>query len=318
MTEPRTPPRRWLLRALLVPFFFLAAARLVAPDAALPLIWVSSATVWVFLPAWLLAALAARRRDPIAGALGLFVCLCHAGWVVPTMTAEAAVSASGTPVRVVTANVLYVNRTPQRLLEELLDADADVLVLEEVSPRWVALLEGPEALDAWPHRVLIPRDDAFGIAVLAPHEIQHSEVVDLGGVPMIDATLSVRGASFRVFGVHTLPPLDRDYARVWREQLRELRALVGAVDGPLIVAGDFNGTLHNGGLRALRESGLIDVHDALGEGLATTWPNGLFSAPPLALDHVMVSPHWVPLDAEVGRGEGSDHRPIITRLARRG
>ena len=79
--------------------------------------------------------------------------------------------------------------------------------------------------------------------------------------------------------------------------------------------GDFNATLHAGGMRALRDAGLVDAHDALGRGLATTWPNGVFSAPPLHLDHVFVSEHLVPLEVSEGRGEGSDHRPVIVDVA---
>ena len=87
------------------------------------------------------------------------------------------------------------------------------------------------------------------------------------------------------------------------------------MSGPLIVAGDFNATLHAGGIRALRDVGLLDAHEALGRGLATTWPNGMFSAPPLHLDHVFLSPHLVPVAVTEGHGAGSDHRPVIVDVA---
>jgi len=311
MTEPR---RRWILATLCVPFVALAAAKLVAPDAALPLIWASSGAVWAFLPAWLLLLVALARRDRLAAALSGAVVLCHVAWVAPTFVPEARADVAGPRVRVVAANVLYVNRTPDALLDELLATEADILVLEEVSPMWLARLESDRVRAAYPHRDLLARDDAFGIAVLARPPIDRSDLVDLGGVPMIDATVRVGGRPLRVFGVHTLPPYDAEYARVWRAQLAQLRARVAAVDEPLVVAGDFNGTLHNPGVAGLRDAGVRDVHDALGAGVVSTWPNGIFPAPPLALDHVFVSDHLTPLAVREGAGAGSDHRPLIVDL----
>ena len=314
MEEPHRR-RRWVLAACAVPFLVLAAVRFVAPDDVLPMIWVSSGTVWAFLPAWGLLALALLRKDRLAATLSGLVVLCHLAWIVPTLVPASGDPGDGANVRVVAANVLYVNQTPEILLEELLATDADVLVLEEVSPRWQALLETERVHAMWPHREMMVRPDAFGIAVLARHPIRDAALVDLMGVPMVDATVDIAGRDVRVLGVHTLPPVDSEYADVWRAQLAQLRMHVGGIDEPLIVAGDLNGTLHNGGVRALREAGVTDVHDALGRGLDTTWPNGVFSAPPLALDHVLVSRHFTPRDVRIGQGAGSDHRPIVADLA---
>jgi endonuclease/exonuclease/phosphatase (EEP) superfamily protein YafD len=87
------------------------------------------------------------------------------------------------------------------------------------------------------------------------------------------------------------------------------------VDGPLIVAGYLNATSHAAAFERLVDIGLRDVHDHLGRGLATTWPNGVFSLPNLRLDHVLVTDELVPLAVREGIGEGSDHRPVIVDLA---
>lgn len=310
--------RRHLLTVLAAPLALVALACLVLPDAWLPVIWARSATLWVFLPAWVVLALALVGRDRPAAALAAFAALCHAGWVGPTLVpASRAGVAEAPPVRVVAANVLYVNQTPEALLEELLAVDADVLVLEEVSPRWIELLTSGRARAAFPYRDLIAREDAFGIAILSRHALERSELVDLVGVPMLDATVRVGATELRVFGVHTLPPVDGAYAEVWRAQLAALARRVRAVDGPLVVAGDFNATLFHEGLRELEAAGVADVHAATGRGLASTWPNGVFPAPPIALDHVFVSRHLAPVAVREGVGAGSDHRPLIVDLAHR-
>lgn len=307
--------RRWLLPVLLAPFALLALARLFAHDAALPLVWLSSVTPWVFLPAYLLLGVALWRRRAGVTFVAAFVVACHVAWVAPSLVPTTEAPPAGAPaLRVVTANLLGVNDRPERLLDELLESDADVLVLEEVSPRWAAQLVTDRALAAYPHRDIFVREDSFGIAVLSRRPLTDSRIVDLEGVPMIDATVDVEGRALRLIGVHTLPPVDAAYAAVWRAQLRRLEGYVEAIDGPLVVAGDLNATSHAAGVVALDRLGLRDVHDQLGRGLATTWPNGLFSLPPLRLDHVLVNHDVHPVAVREGIGAGSDHRPVVVDL----
>ncbi len=310
------PRRAWVLPVLVAPFALWALSRLVAHDTALPLVWASSITPWGFLPAYLLLAVAIRRRRRWTAIAAGFAVACHVVWVAPSLVPTIGSADEGAPtVRVVTANLLGVNDQPDALLAELMDLDADVLVLEEVSPRWVHRLESPAARAAFPHRDVFVRPDSFGIAILSRLPLARSELVDLEGVPMIDATVTVGERSVRVIGVHTLPPVDSDYAATWRAQLARLADHVAGIDGPLVVAGDLNATTHAAGVLRLRALGLADAHDALGRGLATTWPNGLFILPPLRLDHVLVSPELRPVAVREGVGAGSDHQPVIVDLA---
>ena len=47
---------------------------------------------------------------------------------------------AGPHLRLLTANVRYTNPTPERLARELLAADADIVLLQEVTPRWIDVL----------------------------------------------------------------------------------------------------------------------------------------------------------------------------------
>ncbi|MBX3273016.1 MAG: endonuclease/exonuclease/phosphatase family protein [Sandaracinaceae bacterium] len=315
LNEPRSP-RPWLLA---LAGLTLGAALLLAlaPETWLPVIWARSATPYLLLPAWPLTALALWRRERAAAALGGLAALGHLAWIAPALVASppARTITDAAPLRVVAANVLYVHDAPDALGDELLATDADVLVLTEVSPRWLPFLARARA--RYPHHEVVVREDAFGIAVLSRHPLSRAVLVDLGEVPMIDATVATLDGPVRVLAVHTLPPVNGAYAARWRAQLTALAAYVRAIDAPLVVAGDLNATRFHAHLRAVEHAGVRDAHGALGRGLATTWPNGLFSAPPLALDHVLVSPHLVPTRVREGVGAGSDHRPVIVDLARR-
>lgn len=306
--------KRWLLPLSVAPFAGLAVAQALGLDGWAPLIWASAATPWLYLPAWILLGWAIHARRPREAAVATFVVACHVIWIAPGLITETrpdAPPSAGAPLRVVTANLLRSNDRPDVLWRELMDLDADVLVLQEVSPGWLAWVEGRTARGLYPHRDVLARGDAFGIAILSRRPLLSAELVDLEGVPMIDATVDADGAPVRIFGVHTLPPMDPGYAAVWRAQLRQLGDRAAGVEGPLLVMGDLNATTHAAAFRALERAGLRDAHDALGRGLATTWPNGLFPVPPLRLDHVLASADVVPVAVREGIGAGSDHRPVV-------
>lgn len=304
----------WLAAVLLAPFAVLALGRLLAHDELLPFVWANSVTAWIYLPAWAVLALALARRRAVLALAALSVVLCHAVWVAPGLIASHE-PARGPRLRVVTANLLAVNDRPAELARELMAIDADVIVLEEVSPRWLPELEA--LFERHPHHDVFVRDDAFGIAIFSRRPLVRAEMIDLEGVPMIDAIVDP-GRPVRILGVHTLPPVDRRYAVVWRRQLALLAERAERSELPTIVLGDLNATSHSAALRRLERSGFRDAHDALGRGLATTWPNGLFPLPSLRLDHVLVGPGVVALAVREGRGAGSDHRPVIADVAVRG
>jgi endonuclease/exonuclease/phosphatase (EEP) superfamily protein YafD len=79
-----------------------------------------------------------------------------------------------------------------------------------------------------------------------------------------------------------------------------------------LVAGDFNASSSHAPYRALLgATGLTDATRSL-----NTWAPRVGQRPLIHLDHILVSEDW----AQVGRpritaGSGSDHRPVIARLA---
>jgi endonuclease/exonuclease/phosphatase (EEP) superfamily protein YafD len=280
----------WIGSSLAAPFALLALARLAAHDAVLPLVWANAITPWLYLPVWPLLALSIYLRRKVPIALSGFVAICHLVWVVPSIVPAGSYDPNARILRVATANLLYGNRRSITLLRELRSIEADVLVLEEVTPEWWASIESSELRTAYPHRAVSARNDAFGIAILSRVPIVRSEMTDLEDVPMIDATIAIEGGHVRILGVHTLPPVDSAYAAVWRAQLAA-------------------------GFAALEREGLRDAHDARGRGLATTWPNGLRSLPPMHLDHVLSTDPLVAIAVREGVGAGSDHRPVVVDFA---
>ena len=61
------------------------------------------------------------------------------------------------------ANVYTANQRHDQLISLIHERKPDVVVLVETDSRWLRALDGP--LAAYPHRVLHPREDNFGIAL---------------------------------------------------------------------------------------------------------------------------------------------------------
>ncbi len=263
---------------------------------------------WAPLPLLWLALAAGLRWWPHAGASAPLVALWLA-WTVPGTLGTA--PGGEADLRLVSANLHMVHPDPAALGAELFSHDADVLLLQEVSPRWVPVLQ--QQFGDYPHHHVIAQGDSFGQAILSRHPLTQLVVHDFDGVALIDASIEVQGHTVRLMDVHTLPPRTAEYAAWWQGQMARLPTMLD--DRTTVIAGDLNATRHHPSYRRLlRDGGLRDAHTEVGRAAAWTWPNGLFPAPPLRLDHVLVSTGIQVLDVREGPAVGSDHKPLIVEL----
>lgn len=187
--------------------------------------------------------------------------------------------------------------------------DPDVLVLEEISPRWVTSLKNQ--LDAYRCSRAVTRDDNFGIGLYSKFSITNVEAECIGQpeVPSIIAEVDSRVGRFMIIATHPVPPSGRIGA-MWRDsQLAELPRYVRKTSLPVVLLGDLNATPWSVHFRRLlAASGLRD--SSKGRGVHPTWPafNPLLRIP---LDHCLHSPDAVIVNRMVGTDAGSDHYPLI-------
>jgi endonuclease/exonuclease/phosphatase (EEP) superfamily protein YafD len=316
-------PTRWVGRVLLVPAWLLLVAlgalvlaRALAFDERRLTVLADAYTLWIFLPAYLVLAAALCFRSRALAALAAVVVVAHLAWVVPPLfrTADVPAGAATAPrVRLVAANVRFDNRQFDAMLDELVGLDADVLVLSEVTPEWWQQIVDHGLVRTHPHVVREPAWGAAGMAILSNRELHDPEVIRLHDRSVPSATIRIGGRSLRVLGVHTIAP-NFAFGKN-REQQHAVSEIIGDAPRPRVVAGDFNATPYNRWYDELLGLGLTEVHEALGQPFATTWPNGRMPLPPVRIDHVFVDDAVAPLSVHQGVGTGSDHRPVITDLA---
>lgn len=305
----------WLV---IVPLLAIAGLRLVAHDATLELIVLNAMTQWLYLPAWLALGVGLYfRRWPLVAVAGVLA-TAHLFWLDPRGLVATArtVPADAARRRVMSANLLMVNRDTEGIPAEVLEARPDLLLVQEVTAEWKARFESEQFKRLLPHRTAVPRDDSFGIGIYSREPIVIREL-DLSGLPALRAELQLGTRSLAVFNVHTLPPRTAEYVEVWNDMMQRIAALIRRERGPVLLAGDLNATPHARWYHELLSLDLRGAHEDRGRAWVTTWPNGLMPYPPIRLDHFLVSPELEILDVREGQGRGSDHRPIIADFALR-
>jgi endonuclease/exonuclease/phosphatase (EEP) superfamily protein YafD len=327
--SPRPSPRFLLLRpiaaaagwVITAPLAVVAVLRVVAHDAAHPLILLNAFTTYLYLPAYVVLAVALwLPRRALAGLAGLLV-TCHLAWIAPGAVRPAQLPAearSAPHLRLMSANLLMSNPDTEGIVGEVLAEDPDVLVVQELSAHWQAAFESGEVARRLPHHVAEARESPFGVGLYSRHPLEDAEVWYAWGAPAARATVRVQGRPLRVYDVHPLPPLHPAWVTNWSEALAAVHAEVAAEQakgGALVLAGDFNMTRHASWFERFTDLGLRDAHEDRGRALATTWPNGTSLVPPIHIDHVFLSSRVACLSVHEGRGRGSDHRPVIVDLA---
>jgi len=261
----------------------------------------------VFLLLALVFALG-RRWKPFAGSLAM--ALVNGLPVLFFLLPPAPPGPQDIPsIRAMLANVNCGTGNPAAVRTAVSNAAPDILVLEEISPRW--LEELAPVLAAYPHHKTAPRFDNFGIGLFSRFPIESARIEPFGliGSPSIFARLVIQDRPCAVVATHPMPPGDARLAAERNRQLDWIAEKVAARPGPVLLLGDLNTSPWSPVYRRLiRRTGLLD--SARGRSVRPTWPAPL----PLLwlpLDHIFHSPDIVVHSRAVGPDIGSDHFPVI-------
>jgi endonuclease/exonuclease/phosphatase (EEP) superfamily protein YafD len=292
--------------ALAIPLLFLAVVHVTTDDRDFYLQLLHAMSAWLYAPAVpLLAISVLRRRTAEVLLLGAIVVMWGA-MHRPPWPSEAL--RDGPTLRIVSANALMVNETPDLWVEEILRYDADLVLVQELTPPIDALLG-----EAYPYHHAQPAWHSLGIGAYSRWPLHDAAFASLEPVDMQRLVVDVDGTPTLVWNVHTMPPFNPPQHRLWLAQLATLAEESARVSGPLVLAGDLNLTRHHQSYADLARQ-LTDAYRDCGRVMAWTWPSGgamgarIF--PKLRLDHVWLGNGARCAHIEEGVGYGSDHRPI--------
>ena len=217
-----------------------------------------------------------------------------------------------------TLTLLHLNTDRGRVstLDYLEEQDEDLVLLQEVTPAFAELLEDLE------HYRLVeasPRDNTHGSAVLVRRdwsgEVVSSEVIHIPATnerPLLRTDVLVDDRPVSVLSYHAIRPGGGDRTRYHRTELGHLASWVEALDGEIIIIGDFNATPWSQPVRTLESAGLHSSNR--GHGLEGTWSAtrpGLLQIP---IDLCLHSSGWETVAHSIGPPIGGDHRPLHVAL----
>ncbi|HEU4806726.1 MAG TPA: endonuclease/exonuclease/phosphatase family protein [Homoserinimonas sp.] len=210
-----------------------------------------------------------------------------------------------------------------------LEAEADIVVLPETileTATQVAVLMREGGSPMWARTLSYDQvSPALSTSLLTSAELGEYDYDSLAEttavLPTVVAT-SRDGSGPTIVAVHAVAPMLNQFEN-WK---RDLNLLAGFCSGEnVIMAGDFNATIdHMTGLGAEPGKTLGECTDAAmaaGSAAIGTWPTRLPALLGAPIDHVMATSDWTVLGTEVIQSlddNGSDHRPIVARLAKSG
>lgn len=222
------------------------------------------------------------------------------------------------PLTLITNNVYVLNDRLDALVSWLRGRPADIVVLQEVAPELIERLNRED--DGYPFRVVaediyVSDDPAArtseAIAILSRWPIVEQRQLNAetrswqATLVRIDPGTGVRPW---IVAIHPPSPVFAENLPVRDRILSELAPVVATLDGPVIVAGDFNSTPYTPAFRAFVEAAGV----ATFKRFPATFPNRLGDLG-LPIDHVMVR------DARLWRlralsSIGSDHRALAATI----
>lgn len=341
--------RRWFIAAAnLYTLALLAylALRLAAGDRWWWLALLHNFAPVYFAPLLVLLPLALLLRERASAARLTLLLAVGALWFGPLWLPDSAGAASAAPAArrldIVSFNILYNNPRLDDVAAWLREADADVVVLQEVVPQNAAYLLAALG-DSYPYDDRALRGTTQ--LTLSRLPISAAEEINLGQWWVRRLELDDGGQRIALYNVHLPMPVRAarrlpslvlpaalarsaalDLALRYDETERNdrLRALLAALAQealPFVAAGDFN-TSDNAVIYGTLRAALRDSFREAGWGLGATWPaergdDNLPALPPLLrIDYVWHSGHFRAVSAQAGPLLGSDHLPLRVTLAR--
>ena len=296
----------------------------------------NAVSIYFFLPLPLIALIALFYRQRLLWWPVILGVLIFAWLWGPLFARETMPQADGQHLRVMSFNILGRAGSHLPIIDSILAEDADVLLLQEVTPEMAAILSVRLA-DVYPYQILQPAPQASGMGVLSRYPIEALDVSLSGywiGSPQIIG-LDWMGDKVTLVNFHTLPTgtlWPRSVRRSFERRGQDLKTLADFAEqqsefGPLIVAGDANVTHLNEAYKVLTAV-LQDAWMQAGSGIGHTFPGPIdedsayarisfFRIPYwlVRIDYIFTSTHWQADSTWLAEfSGGSDHRGVVTEL----
>lgn len=219
---------------------------------------------------------------------------------------------SGQPeYKLLQLNLRFDNVAQADVIRLIAQQSPDVITLQEVSDSWRPKLAAIEA--RYPYNLYCPSTKRIGgVAILSRRPFALGTTPQCIGNALAGmARIDFGGRSALIAALH----LEWPWPFTQAENVEELRPYFERLQGPMIVAGDFNATPWSQTVRQIAEASKTSSVD----GLRPSWLlNGTLAQAArwigMPLDHILVSDRISGTRVETLGPVGSDHLPLLLRF----
>ncbi len=219
-------------------------------------------------------------------------------------------------LRLLTVNARGGAADPAALLRTLQHHNVDVLAVQDLTPHMVSRLAAAGLGQLLPFSHLDPRPGSADTGLWARWPL-----TPLPPVPGLTAAAPRArinppgGRPVTLTAVHPLAPM-RGQADIWQRELALIRQTLATVDGPQVVAGDFNASRDHRPFRDHLAAGFLDFADISPSRSwpGFTWPTAGGMLPVMRLDHVLVSRTATVRMTRAIRLPRTDHHGVLAAI----
>ncbi|MDJ0960258.1 MAG: endonuclease/exonuclease/phosphatase family protein [Acidimicrobiia bacterium] len=191
--------------------------------------------------------------------------------------------------------------------------DADVVVLLETSEAWVDQVEAR----GLGYRIMaqIPDDRVYGVTVLARSTLP-VEILRAGDVDevVIRTETTVDDTPVVIYAFQPRTPTSADTAAARDEVVDFVARRAQDETSPVMVVGALNATPWSHAFRNL--TGTANLIDSTrGFGFQPSWPANQWRILHVPSNHLLHSPELTTVERLIGPDVGSEHRPLLVRIA---
>ena len=213
-------------------------------------------------------------------------------------------NAEGTPVKVLSLNVLGSNTNQNAVISLIAREEPDIVFIAELTPRWAQDLSGYMDLH-YPYQILQPLEGWYGLAAYAKRPF-FGETISASRLNAEIAILRADFGDFAMLGVHPIAPLTNQMAADNLHYLKTAVQLSGSKNTPVLMVGDYNATPWSRAFKLFVEAGFKRTLEA---PISPTYPVGKPSQW-IEIDHALIRGDLVGVSRVLFEDIGSDHYAV--------
>lgn len=202
-------------------------------------------------------------------------------------------------------NTINFDNDYQATLDLILDVDADLVSVQELTLDWDEELENGLS-EVYPFNKTIPDLGINGMAIYSKHPFSNIDTFQFKGIPNIMGTIQLdQNESVNFISSHTTPALTTaDYFEMKAHLVEIANAYAAMNNEPTVVFGDYHAVPWSSEIQTFKNlTGLNDSRI----GIAPTYPHGIVDFFESPIDHILFSDHFKCTSFYTLSGDNSKH-----------